>query len=639
MSLSKLIARARESLAEGRFADATADIRRICSSADDFSFRDFAALARIADRLGELPEAETGFARRRIAVLGNHTTEPLAAVIRCTLLKDGIAATVYEAPYGAWRQELLNPESGLYRYKPDAVVIAVDIAELHRMPDGALGEAAVRESIGAEVRDWQELWAVLDARLGRPVLQHLFVQPEEGFIGPAERRLCWSASRYVDTVNQQLIEAAPAFVRWIDLDRLAALVGRRNWSDPRLYHHGKIPFSPRFLPDYSRAFLGAWRAVMGRTKKALVVDLDNTLWGGVIGDDGLEGIELGVGTAEGEAYGDFCTYLKALGRRGVILAVASKNDPAIAREVFERHSGMPLKLADLGAFVCSWNDKATMLRQIASELNIDISSLVFIDDNPAECELVRRELPEVEVIGLTGDPATFRRRIDEAGLFDAATVSAEDLRRSESYAARRKAAELKTAATDLDAFLAQLEMRGRLRPAMPEDMPRLAQMEMKTNQFNVMSRRLSGETLERLADDPDVVFLVLELADKFADHGLIASLIARAEGDVLRIESWLMSCRVFERTAEQFMINGLAQIAHGRGAKAIIGEYAPTQKNGIVAELYPRLAFKPLQDSAGHRWRLTMPAKPLRSFIAEEEIFPEFNTPSTAGPRRLRINA
>jgi len=462
---------------------------------------------------------------------------------------------------------------------------------------------------------------LLDERLGVPIVQHLYCLPEDGLLGIAERRAPWSPSAFISQLNDELLAVAPGNIRWLDVDYLAASVGRLNWRDPRLYHHGKLPFSPRFLPNYAAAFAGAWRGVSARTKKVLVVDLDNTLWGGVVGDDGVDGIEIGPGTPAGEAFADFGDYLGQLRRRGVVLAIASKNDEQNVREVFERHPALSLRLDDFAAVAVNWSDKASNLRRLAGQLNLDLSSFVFVDDNPAERDLIRRELPMVTVVDLPEDPAYYRRAVDALHLFDSAYVSADDLKRAASYVARRQAVELQSGAGDLSSYLESLDMYGTLWPARQHDLPRLAQLELKTNQFNLTFRRYAASDIERLIVDPDALVLCFSLADRFGDHGLVSSLIARFENGALRIDSWLMSCRVFSRTAEEFMLAELVALARARGAATILGEFIAGPKNDYVAGLFARLGFIARDAGATRWWTLdTVAAFDVRTAIQPRQL-------------------
>ena len=338
--------------------------------------------------------------------------------------------------------------------------------------------------------------------------------------------------------------------------------------------------------------------MLSRTWKALIVDLDNTLWGGIIGDDGLDGISLGPDTPEGEAYQAFCRYVSDLGRRGVILGICSKNEMTNVVEVFEKHRHMPLRLDEFAAVRCNWDDKASSLAAIALELNIDVSALVFVDDNPAECELVRQTLPAVRVVQLDDDPASFVRRLDSERLFDSQGFSAEDLKRAESYQAKAKSATLQGAALDLETYLSSMEMHGEVWIARKEDLPRLAQMEAKTNQFNPTTRRWTSEQISQFMAAQDHDVLCFQLIDRFADHGLVGNMIVSYQGAEVRILSWLLSCRVFSRTCEEYMLSKLVKRAQERGVHRVVGEYIATEKNKVVADLFTNLGFV-ITDNGG----------------------------------------
>jgi FkbH-like protein len=382
----------------------------------------------------------------------------------------------------------------------------------------------------------------------------------------------------------------------MDMEALAREVGTRRFSPAKFYYSARLEHDQKWLPDYLPLFRAAWRSANARARKVLVLDLDNTLWGGVIGDDGVEGIALGSGSPAGEAFEDWQRYVKGLGERGVILAVCSKNDPAVAETGFG-HPGSALRRSDFAAFECSWNDKVGGLRRIARDLNVGIDSFVFCDDNPAECDLVRRELPEVAVVCLGSDPAAFIDLFDAGHWLDADHYTHEDLGRSAAYTARAAALTERAEATDIGGYLAGLGMQGTLKRPREADIARVAQLELKTNQFNVTTRRYSEAQIRAFMDREDAIVLAFRLADRFGNHGLTSTLVAFHEGDTVRIDSWLMSCRIFSRSAEQFMMRGLIAIASGLGAKLVLGEYLATQKNDVVAELYPRLGFSAVEGS------------------------------------------
>ncbi len=552
----------------------------------------------------------------RVAVLSNYTTQPIAHAVRVALLTEGYFAEIYEAPFGVYQQEILSEKSGLYLFSPDVVVIAVSFNYLQAT--SVFDEDSARDFLSRHIQHWKHLWDVMLSRLNKPILQHLYEMPSEEFLGIAERRSIWTISRLIHALNETLLNEAPSSIKWLDVDNLAARVGRQNWFDARLYYHGKIGFNPRFLPEYALIFASVWRSAVGKSKKALILDLDNTLWGGVIGDDGLEGIRLGVGTSEGEAYQVFACYVKELGQRGVILGICSKNELVIASEVFETHPHMPLKLSDFAVISCNWENKASNLTRIAQELNIDISSLVFIDDNPAECELIRQAMPEVTVIQLENDPAQFVRVLDNQHLFDSQFFSKEDFQRAESYRARAKLAALQVQAPDLDTYLSSLEMKAQIEIASEADLPRLAQMEMKTNQFNLSTRRLSLEQLQAMSASPDVLLLTISLADRFAEHGLVSYVACDIRKDKLVITDWLMSCRVFSRTLEHLIFNQLTVYAEENGVQMIVANFKLTAKNKIMEAVFLTLGFSYIGDEGKNgAWQCNLASQNLlKSFIS-----------------------
>ncbi|RLA38827.1 MAG: hypothetical protein DRR42_28115 [Gammaproteobacteria bacterium] len=573
-----------------------------------------------SDYANELAQrSETSDDLLRIAVVGNNTTQPIVTATRCALLSEGMLAHIYEAPFDTYRQEILSPNSDLYTFKPDIVVIAVDFSELDIHLDIPMSRQATENALEAMADHWRKLWEALELHLGKPVLQHRCEIPEEEFLGIAERRTRWSPPRFAESLNDRLASIAPNFVKWIDVDRLAARVGRQNWHDMRLYYHGKFGFSPRFLPEYTVLLAAALRGTLGRTMKALILDLDNTLWGGVIGDDGLDGIQLGPDTPQGEAYQSFCRYIKALGRRGVILGICSKNEFSIATEVFDKHPHMPLKLNDFAVVYCNWKDKAANLVEISRELNIDISTLVFVDDNPAECELIRQLLPEIFTIKADGDPAFFVRNLDHLHLFDSQVYSDEDIKRSESYQSKAKSKDLQAKAPDLDSYLQSLGMKAKIKFAEPSELVRLSQMEMKTNQFNLATRRLSDVELGGMIQSEDNVVLSVHLSDCFTEHGLVSYVAFAIANNKIIITDWLMSCRVFSRTLENLIFNYVVRLAVKRKIKIIETTFIPTSKNKVMENMFEKLGFICIGKAPEGPWQYEVRPgiKPLPCFISD----------------------
>ena len=542
---------------------------------------------RLGDRIASMAPEQA--MTQRIAVAGAVTIDYLRRAIACAVVSEGVFPELYQAPFGSYVQEILDTSSTLHRFAPQLVVIAPSWRDLVAPLPIDASAADVDAALEKQVALFRRLWSTLASRDVK-VIQHLLVPPPNRYRGPAERLAPAAPANQVRRLNELLCEAGRGLAYFLDMEAVAREIGNKAWSQSRFHYSAKLDFDPRWLPSYLAPFRAIWRAANARAKKVLALDLDNTLWGGVIGDDGVEGIGLGPASAIGEAYEDWQRYLKGLAERGVILAVCSKNSPEIAATGFS-HANSALQRSDFAAFECSWNDKVGGLRRIARDVNVGLDSFVFADDNPVECDLVREQLPEVTVVHLGSDPAQFVEIFDAGCWFDLPSYTAEDLSRAAAYTARAAALAEAADATDIDAYLAGLGMKGRLYRPEEADITRVAQLEQKTNQFNMTTRRYSEAAIRDFMAREDAIVLAFRLADKFGDHGLVSTLIALHEGDAVRIDSWLMSCRVFSRTAEQYILRGLIDLARTRGAKRLIGEYQPTPKNDVVAELYPKLGF------------------------------------------------
>ncbi|WP_233343793.1 HAD-IIIC family phosphatase [Burkholderia cepacia] len=556
----------------------------------------------------------------KIAVVGSLTVDFVAAAISCGVFQEGVLPSVYLAPFGSMVQEVLNPASGLYQAKPDVVVLAPDWRDWVGAVSPTASPQEMEARFDSVVKQFKGLWDQLAANLKCKILQHTFMPPAQALRGLAERKLGRSIAAQVERLNERLIEAGGSKINWIELDQLAEARGRMAVEGSRYYFTSRMPFAPQFLPDYVQYFRAAWRIASAKGKKVLALDLDNTLWGGVIGDDGPEGIKLGAGSAAGEAFAEWGRYIRELAARGVILAICSKNNPKIAEDGLN-HPQAVLKREDFAAAQISWDDKATGLRRLATELNVGLDSFVFADDNPFECELIREQLPEVAVVELGQDPAEFINLFESGRWFDLPAYTKEDFSRAEAYQARAVMEAERQSAGDIDSYLRGLNMIGRLYEPGAQELARLAQMEQKTNQFNLTTKRYQEDSIRDFMQDERVIVLAFDLRDRHADHGLVSSLIGSIDGSTLTIDSWLMSCRVFSRTAEEFILNGLLDIARARRVTRIVGLYSPTKKNGVVAELYQRLGFTSTGADGGE-WTLELtPAAPivLKTFISQQD--------------------
>lgn len=557
----------------------------------------------------------------RVAVLGSTTTTQLASLLDAFLFAHNIDAEIYEAPYGLLQQEILDPDSELYRFRPQFLFLATTRRDLASSPGGAASIEEVQKAVDATVGEWEALWRTAHERLGCQIIQNNFDAPPWRVYGNMEQSHAGAPGGFIDKVNKALVHRSPRWVSIHDLDGLAADVGRWNWGDERFFHLAKLPCAPEHLVPYAHNVASLISARLGRSRKCLVLDLDNTLWGGVIGDDGLGGINLGQGDGVGEAYVAFQRYAKALNERGVILAVCSKNEDANAREPFEKHPEMVLRLSDISCFVANWEDKAANIRRIAQELNIGLDSLVFVDDNPAERDIIRRLVPEVAVPEIPPDPADYIRAVEQHRYFEVISLSAEDFKRTEYYRANAERQRTASSVADIDEYLRSLEMRGWIGAVGDLEMDRTVQLIGKSNQFNLTTKRYSAADIQRMRASPDWETRVVKLVDRFGDNGLISVLLARQEGDALAIDSWLMSCRVLKRGVEQLLLNNIAAAARERGLRRLLGEYIPTPKNLLVQHHYTGLGFTQIQaDPDGRtRWELVVDDEwvPLTHHISE----------------------
>jgi len=568
-------------------------------------------LARQISRLFPDPPSDLIGKPVRLAILGSSTLSHLEGSIRVAGLRRGLYVQTYVCPYDLYLQDLLDAGSALHRFSPTHVLFSFDGRRLAAM-DGA----------GDHLKHG---WDLARSAFGCTVLQQTVLEVEPPRLGQNEQRLAGSPAERIDRLNQALrIAADEASVHLIALDRRARKDGVRAWHDPVHWARTKQEVTPHAAPVYGDLVARVLAAEQGRVAKCLVLDLDNTLWGGVIGDDGLDGIVLGQGSAEGEAYLAVQQYAADLADRGVLLAICSKNDEAIARSAFERHPEMHLKLDRISAFVANWDDKATNLRAIAAMLNIGLDSLVFLDDSPFERDLVRRVLPEVMTPEIPDDePALIPNLIADAGYFEALALTEEDLTRTRQYADNRARA-AQTAGTDMTAYLADLAMTLEWRPFDTAGLARIVQLINKTNQFNLTTRRYSAAEVSSVIDDPDAFGLQFRLRDRFGDNGMIAVVIGRLCGSVCTIDTWLMSCRVLGRGVEQASLNCIVDTARRRGADSLIGVYRPTAKNAMVADLFTRLGFlreHQQMDDGATSYRLDLRRyAPFPSTIEVEEL-------------------
>jgi FkbH-like protein len=602
----RALARARDG--EAAPADRLAALRGLAGSRLDFM-----RTAKVERALRSLPPDATGALHPvRLTILAGHTVDHLVPAIRVAGLRRGLLVDCRVGPYGQWRQQILDPGSELYRSQAEAVVLAPSADELLPAASLSAGRAEAEAAVTRTVTELAGLWRILRGRLRAAVIQQVPLPPLPLF-GHHERLVPGSPGALAARLGVALADvAAEEGVHLLDLAGAAARIGTGAVSDPRLWHHARQEIAPAAGPwagEQVGRILGALR---GRSRKALVLDLDDTLWGGIIGEDGIDGIAIGQGSAEGEAFLAFQRYVRHLAARGVVLAVSSKNDPEVALGPFERHPDMLLRRADFAAFEAGWGDKPAAVRRIAEELRLGLDALVFVDDNPAERALMRRTLPEVAVPEIPPAPERYAQCLADAGYFEAVSFTADDAQRAAQYAADAERRRVQAGATDLEGFLRDLAMVLEVRRIEPVSLARATQLINKTNQFNLTTRRYDEAEVAALARDPSVLTFCGRLTDRLGDNGIVSVVIGRLveEGAerVLDIDTWLMSCRVLGRRVEQAMLGTVAAAAARAGATALIGRYRPTPRNGLVRELYPSLGFAPAGEGDGGEtvWRLPL---------------------------------
>jgi len=532
-------------------------------------------------------------AEKRVAIMASFSTQHLTTVFKLYLARKGILGTIYEASYNSVQFEIMNRDSGMYNFAPEILILLLSPEALPDMPALFASSDELQSWVDRTAERFQTWWKLASAGGVRHIFHSLLPAPLFRPLGALEANVLFSPTNLIRWLNLQLVKTRPNNVTFFDLEAMAAQVGKENWTDERNAFISKQGFSMDYFGFVSSSVANLVAAAAGKHKKCLVIDLDNTLWGGVIGEDGIEGIKVGPGDPLGEAFSAFQTYIKQLKQRGVILAACSKNFDDVARLPFQKHPNMVLDLADFALFVANWEHKVDNLQTIASRLNIGLDSLVFVDDSIAEREQVRRFLPQVGVVDLPEDPAGYIRAIDFAGHFDWLELSREDLMRTDSYVTENQRHVMLSLACDYNDYLRSLEMQATFVPVDQSTVPRLTQLINKTNQFNLRGSRYSQNMIsDFLGDGSSRHVIAVDFKDRFSHFGITSCVVLERQSDALFIDTWVMSCRVFKRGLEFAVVNNILNFARALGLGRIIGEYLPTKRNAIVSDLYTDLGFE-----------------------------------------------
>jgi len=562
-----------------------------------------ARFERIRDKLPLTPY--------RVSILRSYTVEPVVPLLRAMGFAAGLDLAIHLGEFNAYAQELLDSSNALYAFAPQAVILAVETRAI--APDLWYGSAnqEAGERVARDFRAWlQHFRNQSQAHL----IAHTFEQPEWTADGLLDSQSTNGQRATIEALNSELRRIASAHTGvWIlDYDALVARHGRRAWHDERKWLTVRFPLAAASLPELAAEWIRFLHPLSGKIAKAIVVDLDNTLWGGVIGEDGMKGIRLGT-EYPGAAFQELQRVLLRLSERGILLAIASKNNPDDAMEVLDSHPAMLLRRKHFSALRVSWSDKAQSLREIAEELNIGIDSLAFLDDNPVEREHVRSAAPEVHVLDLPRDPMDFARYVAACPLFERLALSPEDRQRTEMYQAQSVRAELERGATSKEDFYRALEQKAEVARVSPATLARTAQLTQKTNQFNLTTKRYSEQEIAAIAASPACVVYTLGVRDRFADNGLVGVAIVRHSGESAEIDTFLMSCRVIGRTVETAFLSYLVSQAESAGVRRIEAWFLPTKKNAPARDFYARHGFRLQDDTAeGSKWVLDLPQHQVR---------------------------
>jgi FkbH-like protein len=587
--------------------------------------------ARTLRFLRDVAEGADNLRPFRVVLLSSFSIEFVNDALVAHGFLNGIRIEVLNSGFAIFRQQFLDPASRLYESKGDLVILAVEGEDWVPAAYDRLA-GAQEDAVELERRYASELSGLLTQfrrNSDTPLVIHNFTSPRTVEFGILDINRADSKSRLVNRLNDSLYEVCSRFSDVVVLD-YAGLVSRhgsRNWYDARMRLYARAPIAQPMLGELAREYVKYCRALSGLARKCLVVDLDNTLWGGVVGEEGVEGIQLGP-DYPGSAFVEFQRVIKALRDRGVLLAIASKNNPQEVDEVFETHRFMVLKRSDFATVEIHWESKDESLRRIARNLNIGLDQIVFADDNAAECERIRSALPMVTVIQLPAQPERYSEVLYQDGWFDTLSFSGEDKRRGALYEQRARAEALRATQPDVESYYRDLQMSLIFSPVNDASVARAAQMTQKTNQFNATTRRYSDAEIARRAKDPTWMLTTVSVIDRFGDNGIVGFMMSRVEAQCLDIDTFLLSCRVIERTVETAMLAYLCDAARQRGLRCVRGTVIATKKNTPVRGVFARHGFdKEADDGSTSQWRLSTDDKSVPwpawfTVVAERSLLP-----------------
>lgn len=547
--------------------------------------------------LKKLAKQESDTPKIRVALLGDTATQLLVTAIKGEAVDRGYSLYFYEGEYNQVERQVMDPTSEFYQFDAE---ISIIFQSTHKLGEYHSSLPVTKQEQLAEER--LSFIASLCESLSfanKKLIYFNYPEIEDTVFGSYANKVESSFSYQVRKLNFELMNLSRQYPNLFicDIAGLQNMLGRQFMFAPNVYMTTEMVLSVNAIPYVASRVVDIIAAIKGQFKKCLILDLDNTVWGGVIGDDGLEGIELGHGLGIGKAFTEFQMWVKKLKQRGIIICVASKNNEETAKEPFEKHPDMVLKLDDIAVFQANWETKVDNIRTIQGILNIGFDSMVFLDDNPFERNMVRENIPGITVPELPEDPAMYLEYLYSLNLFETASYSNADKDRTKQYQVEAKRVSLSKTFTNEADFLKSLDMVSTVSGFTKFNTPRVAQLSQRSNQFNLRTIRYTEGDIVAIADNPDCIDLSFTLEDKFGDNGLIAVIIMKKQDvETVFVDTWFMSCRVLKRGMENFTLNTMVERAKAMGYKRIVGEYIPTPKNKMVESHYPNLGFIPLDD-------------------------------------------
>ena len=554
----------------------------------------------------ELLQQDITWIEKKIAILGGSTTNEIADQLELTLLNHGIKAEIYQSEYGKYWEDGMFGNDVLDSFAPDIVFIHTNWRNIQAFPSLNDTEETVSELLERQFERFLSLWKALRKKFGCVIIQNNFERPDYRLLGNRDIWDYRGRSNFVSRLNLKLYEFAQSQESFFihDLDFVAQDYGTSEWNDPIYWDLYKYICPMKAIPILAVNVGYIIKSIYGRNKKLLALDLDNTLWGGIVGDDGVEGIKIGTEIPQGRVFHRFQEYCKELKNIGILLAVDSKNEEENALAGIGHPDG-PLNKEDFVSIKANWNTKDQNLQEIAEELSLGMDSFVFVDDNPAEREIVRRQHPAVTVPEVE-NAESFIRVLDHSGFFEVTSLSGEDIKKTEQYRARAQARIAQAEFADYKEYLASLHMKALVTEFEPISIQRIAQLTNKTNQFNLTTLRCSEEDVRKMQENPNCICLCGRLIDKFADNGIVTVVVGEIIKKTLHIRLWLMSCRVLKREMENFMMNRLLKEASARGIQEVYGYYSPTSKNSMVKDFYGEMGFQlvSVNNEGNSIWKL-----------------------------------